>query len=103
MEFWSFFWDNENDPDGSVEHIAEHDLTVADVEHVLKNPTAEGTSKSTGFPAVWGYTPDGRFIIVVYEEVAAHIHGLRSSGAQREKEKIIWPERFGNGSFDGGS
>jgi uncharacterized DUF497 family protein len=30
----------------------------------------QGTSKSTGFPAVWGYTPDGRFIIVVYEEVA---------------------------------
>jgi uncharacterized DUF497 family protein len=36
----------------------------------LKNPTAEGTSKSTGFPAAWGNTPDGRYIIVVYEEVA---------------------------------
>jgi uncharacterized DUF497 family protein len=68
--FWSFFWDDENDPDGNVEHIAEHDLTIEDVEHVLKNPTAEGTSKSTGLPAAWGLTPDGRFIIVVYEEVA---------------------------------
>jgi uncharacterized DUF497 family protein len=65
-----FFWDDENDPDGNVEHVGEHDLTVEDVEHVLKNPSAEGTSKATGLPAVWGHTPDGRFIIVVYEEVA---------------------------------
>ena len=64
------FWDREDDPDGNVEHIAEHDLTVEDVEYVLKNPTAEGTSKSTGFPAAWGYTLDDRYIIVVYEEVA---------------------------------
>jgi uncharacterized DUF497 family protein len=39
------------------------------VEHVLKNPTEEGKSRSSGLPAVWGYTPDDRFIIVVYEEV----------------------------------
>lgn len=70
MEFWSIIWDDENDPDGNVEHIAEHDLTIEDVEHVFRNPTDEGTSKSTGFPAIWGYVPDGRFIIVVYEEVA---------------------------------
>ena len=70
MDVWSIFWDDENDPNGNVEHIAEHDLTVEDVEHVLKNPTEEGTSRSTGFPSIWGYTPDGRYIIVVYEEVA---------------------------------
>lgn len=70
MDVWTFFWDDENDPDGNVEHIAQHDLTVEDVEHVLKKPSAEGTSKATGFPAVWGHTPDGRFIIVVYEGVA---------------------------------
>ena len=70
MELWSIIWDDENDPDGNVEHVAEHDLTVEDVEHVLRNPTEEGASKSTGFPTVWGYVPDGRFIIVVYEEVA---------------------------------
>jgi uncharacterized DUF497 family protein len=73
MDLWSIFWDDENDPDGNVEHIAEHDLTIEDVEHVLRNPTEEGTSNSTGFPAVWGYVPDGRFIIVVYEEVAENI------------------------------
>ena len=70
MAFRFFLWDEETDPHGNVEHIAEHDLTVEDVEHVLKNPTEEGTSKSTRLPAVWGYTPDGRFIIVVYEEIS---------------------------------
>ena len=70
MDVWSIFWDEEDDPNGNIEHISEHDLTVEDVEHVLKNPTEEGKSKSSGLPAVWGYTPDGRFLIVVYEEVA---------------------------------
>ena len=70
MDVWSIFWDDENDPNGNIEHISEHDLTIFDVEHVLRNPTEEGKSKSSGLPCVWGYTPDGRFIIVVYEEVA---------------------------------
>jgi uncharacterized DUF497 family protein len=69
VDVWSFFWDDENDPNGNVEHISEHDLTIEDVEHVLKNPTEEGKSRSNGLPSIWGYTPDGRFIIVVYEEV----------------------------------
>jgi uncharacterized DUF497 family protein len=70
MEFWSCFWDDEDDPNSNIQHIAEHDLTTGDVEHVLRNPTDKGMSKSTGFPAVWGYTSDGRYIIVVYEEIA---------------------------------
>jgi uncharacterized DUF497 family protein len=70
MPIWSFFWDEEDDPDGNVEHIAEHGVSIEDVEHVLKKPTEEGISKATGLPAAWGYSPDGRYIIVVYEEVA---------------------------------
>jgi uncharacterized DUF497 family protein len=69
VDFWSIFWDDENDPNGNVEHIAEHDLTIEDVEHVVRNPTDEGQSKSSGLPAIWGFTPDGRLIIVVYEEI----------------------------------
>ena len=69
MAYRIFLWDDEIDPHGNVEHVAEHDLTVEDVELVLKHPTEKGLSKSTGLLAAWGYTPDGRFIIVVYEEV----------------------------------
>jgi len=64
------FWDGEDDPDGNIDHIAEHDLTIEDVEHVLNDPVEEGVSRSTGLPVVWGYVPDGRYIIVVYEQVA---------------------------------
>ena len=69
MRFTSIIWDNENDPGGNVEHIAQHELTIEDVEHVLVAPTSAGVSRSTGLPVLWGYTPEGRYIIVVYEEV----------------------------------
>ena len=67
----SIIWDDEADPLGNVQHIAEHDLSVADVEAVLASPVSEGHSTSTGLPAVWGHVPDGRFVIVVYDEVDA--------------------------------
>jgi hypothetical protein len=58
-------------PDGNVEHVEEHDLTTEEVEHVLENPEAHGVSSSSGRPCVFGRTPDGRFIIVVYETIDA--------------------------------
>lgn len=69
MDFLRILWDDEADPGGNVQHIADHDLTVEDVEHVLSNSSSEGVSRSTGLPVVWGYTSDGRYIIVVYEEI----------------------------------
>jgi hypothetical protein len=60
-------WNEE--PEGNVQHIEEHGLTVDDVEHVLANPTSEGVSRSSGLPCVFGYTPDDTHIIVVYEQV----------------------------------
>ena len=58
-------WNDE--PDGNVEHIEEHGLGVHDVEYVLANPEGKEVSRSSGLPCVFGTTPDGRFIIVVYE------------------------------------
>ncbi len=69
MRYSRFFWDNDDDPDGNVQHVAEHDLTVEDIEEVLVAPVSEGHSSSSGLPAVWGYVPDGRFIIVVFEGI----------------------------------
>ena len=62
------FW-NYDDPRGNVAHIAEHGLTTEDVEGVLFNPDVETTSRESGRPAAFGYTPDGRYICVVYEWV----------------------------------
>jgi uncharacterized DUF497 family protein len=34
-------WDSEDDPDGNVAHIAEHGVTIEDVEEVFADPDAE--------------------------------------------------------------
>jgi hypothetical protein len=39
------------------------------VEHVLANPDSEEISRSSGLPCAFGWTLDGRHIIVVYEAV----------------------------------
>ncbi|HEV3256907.1 MAG TPA: hypothetical protein VG013_08520 [Gemmataceae bacterium] len=44
-------------------------MTIEDVEEVLSSPTSEGTSAFTGRPCAWGYTLEGVYIIVVYEEI----------------------------------
>lgn len=69
MEFIQVIWDDDDEPHGNVQHIAEHGLTIEDVEHVLLNPTEEATSQSTGRPCSFGYTSGGDFIIVVYEQI----------------------------------
>jgi len=69
MRFLAILWDEDEEPDGNVQHIAEHGLLIEDVEFVLENPTSEGTSESSGRPCCFGFTPDGDYVIVVYELV----------------------------------
>lgn len=54
---------------GNVAHIAEHGLTPEDVEEVIFNPLDRDISRSSGLPIVFGLTPDGRYIMVVYEQI----------------------------------
>lgn len=67
MPYYDIIWNPE--PGGNVEHITEHALTPEDVEAVLFNPVAHDISRSSGRPMVYGFTPDGRYIVVVYEEI----------------------------------
>ena len=62
MAYYEFLW-----TDQIVVHIAEHGVSQDDFEHVLCNPTGKGYSRSSGLPAAWGYTPDGRYVLVIYE------------------------------------
>jgi hypothetical protein len=64
MAFFNFLWTDE-----IVEHVAEHDVTQADFEFIVSNPIRRGISRSSGLPAAWGYTEDGRYIIAIYEEI----------------------------------
>jgi hypothetical protein len=63
MEWLHVFWDLE--PGGN----AEHGLDLEDVEHVLKAPERHGTSRTSGYPLVFGHTRSGEYIVVVYEEI----------------------------------
>ncbi len=67
MKWTQIIWDGT--PGGNVEHVEAHDLTTDDVDHVLTNPAAAGFSRSSDRSCVFGHAPDGRYIIVVYEEV----------------------------------
>jgi uncharacterized DUF497 family protein len=62
-------WDDENDPRGNVQHIAEHGLTTDEVEAVLNDPDSTDGSDSSGHPCVFGFTPAGEYIIVVFESI----------------------------------
>ena len=62
-------WDLEDDPEGNIAHIAEHDVSQDEVLEVLTAPTARETSRSSGRPIAFGITSTGRLIAVVYEIV----------------------------------
>jgi uncharacterized DUF497 family protein len=69
MWYVRIIWDDDENPDGNVQHIAEHGLTVEDVEHVLENSAEESRSRSTNRPCCFGYTPGGDFIIVICDQI----------------------------------
>ena len=67
MPYYEIIWNEE--PGGNVEHIGEHGLTPEDVEEVVFNPVDRDVSRSSGLPIVFGFTPEGRYIMVVYEQI----------------------------------
>jgi uncharacterized DUF497 family protein len=62
-------WDLDNDPDGNVQHIAEHGLSVEEVEEVLLAAEEVIASNSSGRPMTFGETSTGRYIAVVFEVI----------------------------------
>jgi len=62
-------WDPDVDPTGNVQHIADHEISKAEVEEVLQDPMGNDVSRSSGRPIAFGETRTGRMIAVVYHEV----------------------------------
>ena len=61
-------WDDPDDANGNTAHIAEHDLTPAEVEAALfEEDTSFDLSDSSGRPIAFRITDTGRFIAVVFE------------------------------------
>lgn len=71
MPYSSILWDLDDDPDGNVQHCADHGIAKEEVEDVLQDPTDVDVSRSSGRPVVFGNTRTGRHVMVVYEEVDA--------------------------------
>lgn len=70
MDDLGVLWDLDDDPDGNVQHIAQNDLTIEEVEEVLFGAhNAVLVSRSSGRPITFGWTSTGRHIAVVWETV----------------------------------
>jgi len=67
--FLHLIWDLDADPQGNVQHIAEHGITKAEVMDVLSRPETREESRSSGRPVAIGTTSEGRTILVVYDEI----------------------------------
>lgn len=66
----AIIWDLADDPEGNVQHIQEHDITIEEAEEVLLDErSSRAVSRSSGLPTVFGWTSTGRHIAVVYELV----------------------------------
>jgi uncharacterized DUF497 family protein len=84
-------WDLADDPGGNVQHIAEHGITVEEVEEVLSDPNSVTKgSRSSGRPITFGETSDGRYLAVVWEtalEDPLTIYPVTAYDARRPRRK----------------
>ena len=71
MAYQDIIWDLDDEPDGNVQHCAEHGVTKEEVEEVLQNATDADVSRSSGRPVAFGDTDAGRHLMVVFEEIDA--------------------------------
>jgi hypothetical protein len=57
----TIIWDLEDDPDGNVQHLREHDVTIKEAEEVLLDAqSSRAPSRSSGLPTAFGWTSTGR-------------------------------------------
>lgn len=60
MASYDFIWTDDN-----IEHIAEHDVTTDEAEHVVEHPEGVGANR-VGDPIAFGYTVAGRHLAVPF-------------------------------------
>lgn len=64
MPYYFFHWTEE-----IIRHLAENGVTQEDFEKVVGECGDRAVSRSSGSPAAFGYTEDGRHIIAVFDLV----------------------------------
>ncbi len=64
MAYLEFLWTDE-----TIEHLAEHGVSPEDFQEVVRDPEEIGESRSSGRPCCWGESPDGRYLLCVFEKL----------------------------------
>lgn len=78
MRIEAIYWDMEDEPDGNVQHVAEHGITIEEFEEVVLNPKNPVTeSRSSDNFITFGYTSTGKHIAVVWELVSDDPKAIR--------------------------
>jgi len=63
-------WDLADDPDGNVQHIGEHGVTIEEVEEVVRDRYDSAVaSRTSGRPTVFGSSSTGKYLAVTFEVV----------------------------------
>ena len=66
----TIIWDLPDDPEGNVQHLREHDVSIEEAEEVLlSRESSRATSRTSGLPTAFGWTSTGRHLAVVYDLV----------------------------------
>jgi uncharacterized DUF497 family protein len=66
----TIIWDLPDEPEGNVQHLREHDVSIEEAEEVLLDPeSSRAVSRTSGLPTAFGWTSSGRHLAVVYELV----------------------------------
>ena len=65
MPFASIIWDLDDDPEGNVQHCAEHGVTKEEVEEVFQKASDADVSQTSGRPVVFGDTSTGRHLMEI--------------------------------------
>ena len=61
-------WEDQDDPQGNVEHINQNGVSMEEFEFILtSHRSRRGRSRSSGRHTAWGKLPDDREIVIVYD------------------------------------
>lgn len=78
MQIEVIYWDMEDEPDGNVEHVAEHGITIDEFEDVVLNPNNPVVeSRSSDNFITFGYTSTGKHIAAVWALVSDEPRAIR--------------------------
>jgi len=71
-------WDLDDDPEGNLQHILEHDITREEVEEILERwSNVDFLSRSSDNRITFGWTSTDRYLAVIWELVEEDPRAIR--------------------------